>query len=166
MNQQQQLPAVVEREVQRRLDSEHLRLLSIFYYIQAGVSGLVGLYGILYIFLGLFGGSVGRPGEIFPTAMFVIMGAAILVVGLAMAAGNFVAGRSLTRRQNLVLLQVVAGLSCLNMPYGTALGVLTFMVLGRPSVKALFEGRDPYGEPLPTEPESGNWYRSQGGNGL
>jgi hypothetical protein len=95
------------------------------------------------------------------------MGAALLIGGLLGAALNLVAGRSLTRKQNLTLIQILAGLSCLHVPYGTALGVLTFMVLGRPTVKALFEGRDPYGAPppgTPGAPEEGNWYRSQGGS--
>lgn len=169
MNQQMQLPAVVEREVQRRLDSEHLRLLSIFFYIQSGISLFVGLYGILYIVMGLMGGSIGRPGEQFPMAIFIGMGVALLLGGILMAGLNLVAGRNLTRRQSLTLIQIMAGLSCLHVPYGTALGVMTFMVLGRPSVKALFEGRDPYGEPLggaAPESQDGNWYRSQGGNGL
>ena len=88
-----------------------------------------------------------------------------------MAGLNLVAGRSLTRKQNLTLIQILAGLSCLHVPYGTALGVLTFMVLGRPTVRALFEGKDPYGEGgsldnpnNPNDPNDSNWYRSQGGS--
>jgi hypothetical protein len=167
--QQEQLSSIVEREVQRRSDADHLKLLSIGFYIQSGISLLMGLYGLVYIGLGLAGGGVGRPGEAFPTAIFVWMGAALLIGGLLMAALNLVAGRSLTRKQNLTLVQILAGLSCLHVPYGTALGVLTFMVLGRPTVKALFEGRDPYGPPPtsgPNPPDDGNWYRSQGGSGL
>ena len=90
-------------------------------------------------------------------------------MGVLGAVLNLVAGRSLTRKQNLTLIQILAGFSCLNVPYGTALGVLTFMVLGRPTVRALFEGRDPYGPPPtngPNPPDDGNWYRSQGGSGL
>jgi hypothetical protein len=34
---------------------------------------------------------------------------------------------------------VVAGLSCLEFPYGTALGVFTFIALSRASVVRLFE---------------------------
>jgi len=35
---------------------------------------------------------------------------------------------------------IVAGLGCLAVPYGTLLGVFTFVVLGRPSVVRLFDG--------------------------
>jgi hypothetical protein len=34
---------------------------------------------------------------------------------------------------------VTAAISCLEVPYGTLLGVLTFMVMARPSVRALFD---------------------------
>jgi hypothetical protein len=33
---------------------------------------------------------------------------------------------------------VIAALGCLEIPYGTALGILTLMVLGRPSVVKQF----------------------------
>ena len=168
--QQQQQPAlsaIVEREVQRRLDADHLKMLSVGFYIQSGISLLLGLYGLFYIVLGLLGGSTGQPGERLPMMVFVGMGVGLLVIGLLMAALNLVAGRSMTRKQNATLIQILAGLSCLNVPYGTALGVLTLMVMNRPSVKALFEGRDPYGDPSspvpPTAPDDGTWYRSQGG---
>ena len=39
-----------------------------------------------------------------------------------------------------MLCQITAGLSCLEIPYGTVLGALTFVVLARPSVAALFRG--------------------------
>lgn len=47
--------------------------------------------------------------------------------------------RCLRLRKNYVFCQVVAGLSCVDIPYGTALGVTTLVVLGRPSVRDLFE---------------------------
>jgi hypothetical protein len=38
---------------------------------------------------------------------------------------------------------VVAGVSCLFMPFGTILGVLSLIVLNRPSVKLLFSAQEP-----------------------
>jgi len=32
----------------------------------------------------------------------------------------------------------MAAIACINMPFGTALGVFTLIVLARPTVKALF----------------------------
>lgn len=41
---------------------------------------------------------------------------------------------------------ISAALSCLGIPYGTLLGVATFIVLGRPRSEAMFEGAPlPYG---------------------
>jgi hypothetical protein len=34
---------------------------------------------------------------------------------------------------------VVAGISCISIPYGTVLGILTFLVLARPSIRAVFD---------------------------
>jgi hypothetical protein len=51
--------------------------------------------------------------------------------------------RCLRLRKNHALCQVVAGLSCIDVPYGTALGVITFNVLGRSSVRELFEPGEP-----------------------
>jgi hypothetical protein len=44
---------------------------------------------------------------------------------------------------------VIAGINCIFIPYGTLLGVATFMVLVRPSVQALFAAVPP---PLPAAP--------------
>lgn len=42
---------------------------------------------------------------------------------------------------------VVAGVSCLSIPLGTALGVFTFIVLSRPSIVRLFEEQSPLTTP-------------------
>jgi hypothetical protein len=44
----------------------------------------------------------------------------------------------MARRRRLMLCYVTAALACLQMPFGTCLGIFTFIVLGRPSVKASF----------------------------
>ena len=50
----------------------------------------------------------------------------------------FLGGRSLRRRDRYMFCLVVAGISCMLMPFGTALGVFTILVLLRPSVKQIF----------------------------
>ncbi len=45
----------------------------------------------------------------------------------------------LKRRTSRTFCMVVAAIGCLEFPYGTVLGVLTFIVLGRESVSRLFE---------------------------
>jgi hypothetical protein len=49
------------------------------------------------------------------------------------------AARALGRRRGRLLCQIAAAVSCLQMPWGVLLGVFTFMVLNRESVKQLFE---------------------------
>ena len=155
---------------QARQDEEHLRLLSLFYYVMAGIIGVTGLLFLFHIFMGLaiVGGTMGptsgvavapntfpgAPPTGFPTAsphpntmppsfgwLFVVMGAFALLASEVTAFLSFLAGRALAKREKKMLIQVVAGLLCLNVPLGTALGVFTFIVLGRPTVVPLFDSR-------------------------
>src|SRR5262249_34943356 len=52
---------------------------------------------------------------------------------------NFLTARALSRQCWRTLCLFTAAVSCIFIPYGTLLGVWTFMVLGRPSVRPLFE---------------------------
>jgi hypothetical protein len=59
-------------------------------------------------------------------------------MGLSLAICIAVAGRKLDRRTGHLYCLVIAGLECFFMPFGTVLGVLTILVLIRPSVKLMF----------------------------
>ena len=131
-------------------DAEHLRLLSIFHYIFAGITGLCGSIPLIYIALGLwmvsapanFGNSRGALPQTFDPAvgwLFVLVGGAIVLYSWGMAAALIYAGRCLVRREKHTFCLVVAAFSCLNTPHGTVLGVFTIIVLVRPSVKEMFE---------------------------
>ena len=50
------------------------------------------------------------------------------------------AGRYLLQRTHYTFCLVVAAIACLLMPFGTALGIFTIIVLMRPSVREMFEG--------------------------
>lgn len=137
-------------------DAEHLKLLAIFYYISSGLSCLGSLLGVFYAGMGLMipkmaassprsSGPAPFPQEM--TWMFFLMGIVIIVICLAMAVGNFLTARWLSARKNNTFCMVVAGLSCLFFPLGTALGVFTFIVLSRPSVAHLFEEQSPLTTP-------------------
>jgi hypothetical protein len=58
---------------------------------------------------------------------------------LSLAALLAVAGRRLKQRRSHTFCLVVAGLTCMNMPLGTVLGVFTLVVLTRPGVREAFE---------------------------
>lgn len=136
-------------------DLEHLRLLKLGYYVMAGMLGVFSLFSLLYIFLGgLFASGVipvkegARDDPRMMGLIFLGIGIAVLVIGLTLTGLTFLAGRSLRDRRRRMYCLIVAVLSCLQIPWGTVIGVSTIIVLNRPSVRALFEPR----AAAPTDP--------------
>jgi amino acid transporter len=130
------------------IDEEHLKLLSIGYLVSAGVAALFSLFGLLYVFLGVMMSVTlseaakkanESPSPVFVGLVFGIIGLVIFLLLIAMAILKFLTARCIQRRRSRVFCMVVAAISCLEIPYGTLLGVFTFLVLGRNSVKSLFE---------------------------
>lgn len=135
-------------------DEEHLRLLKLGYYIMAGMMGFFSLFSLIYIFLGGIFASGAIPvkdgSRDDPRLMGIIflgLGIGVLLIGLTATSLTYFTGRSLRDRRHRVFCLIIAALCCLQIPWGTAIGVCTFMVLGRPSVKAQFE---PHAPPPPT----------------
>src|SRR5262249_13693013 len=74
-----------------------------------------------------------KPEDLFKVLIwFYLIGA---VFFLACAVLNLLSGLFLRRRQNRTFSMVVAGINCLHIPFGTILGVMTLLVLGRDSVR-------------------------------
>lgn len=128
-------------------DTEHLRLLSIFHYVLAGVTALFSSFGLIHLSVGLMmlfspdkfmGGGHGEPPPPTVGLMFALIGGIFVLGGWSLATAIFLAGRFLRRRKHYLFCLVVAGLSCMFAPLGTVLGVFTIVVLMRPSVKLLF----------------------------
>lgn len=149
-------PPPLAPSFQMSQDAEHLKLLAIFYYISSGLSALGIVGGIAYAAMGLMiprmaarattsSGAPAFPQEM--TWMFLGLGILITVICLVMAVCKFLTARSLTNRKNKTFCMIIGGVSCLSIPFGTALGVFTFIVLSRPSVSALFEGQSPLTTP-------------------
>jgi len=199
-------------------DDEHLKLLSVFHYVVAGITALFACFPIIHLILGIaiLAGALegpfeehwddeetrepartvpaeappaeappldpgppepdapGPPGPgvrepddaaeahgyrstpargsrscpprfpgTFFGVMFVVFPAIFILCGWTLAVLLFIAGRCLARRKHHMFCLVIAGISCLFMPFGTVLGVFTIVVLIRPSVKALFQGYPP-----------------------
>jgi hypothetical protein len=131
-------------------DQEHLRLLKIGYYVLAGMTLFFSLFGLLYAGLGglLFSGVFPKAADPkndprFVGLMFLGLGLVFFVLGLAMATLFFVTGRSLGNHRRRTFCLVIAGVSCLYIPWGTAMGVCTILVLIRPEVKNMFEPQAP-----------------------
>ena len=128
-------------------DTEHLRLLSIFHYVVAGLAALFSLFPLLYTTIGavfIFASRHGtpKPGEELPPEflgwIFVGIGSFLFLLGIAMAICILIAGRCLSRHRFYSFALVMACVECLFIPFGTILGVFTIIVLSRESVKELF----------------------------
>jgi hypothetical protein len=128
-------------------DEEHLRLLRIFHYVYAGVTAVFALFPIVHVAMGIAivtgampasSGPGGPPPE-FLGWLFVGLGGIIILMGATIALASFFAGRMIGERRGRLFCMVLAGFNCLNMPFGTALGVFTLVVLSRPSVKQAFD---------------------------
>jgi hypothetical protein len=140
---------------QRKVDAGHLKLIGIFHLVLAGLS----IVGLGFIFLHwLFMDSIMSnpemwkqqpnqpppPKEFF--AMFkwfyLFMGGCVVLAGI----GNLISGWCIMKRRGRIFSLIVAGLNCLCFPFGTALGVFTFVILLRDSVVEVYEaaaGRPP-----------------------
>ena len=131
-------------------DEEHLRLLSIFHYVCAGTAAFFACFPLIYVVMGLvmifspesMGTANNRPPA-FVGGVFVCMGGILCLLGWAFALSILFAGRCIARRKCHTLCLVMAGISCIFMPFGTILGVFSIIVLIRPSVKALFDTTTP-----------------------
>jgi len=133
-------------------DLEHLRLLSIFHYVVAGITAFFACFPVIHLTVGLVmlfapvGAGQGQNGPPNDPAVlrligivFVIVATLVISIGWAIAVCIFMAGRFLSRRRHYMFCLVVAGIMCVIAPFGTVLGVFTIIVLMRPSVKPLFE---------------------------
>ena len=128
-------------------DEEHLRLLSILYYIWGGLTafGACFVCGYAVIAGGVLTAasqSHNGPPAFVGSLVFVIIGFVVLLIG-TIAGLTIWTGRNLARKRNYTFCFVIAALICLNVPLGTALGVFTIVVLMRPSVKQMFEEASP-----------------------
>ena len=131
--------------VQRAIDSEHLKLLALFHYIQGGFVACFAFFPLIYAFMGGFMLIVGsvetESAEQFPDVIgwffigFGVMGSLLII---AIAVLKIYAGWCISQRKNRIFCLVIAGLNCFSMPYGTALGICTIMVLLRPAVSEAF----------------------------
>ena len=136
-------------------EQEHLRLLSIFHSVVAGLAGLFALFPVIHLVLGLFfilgSKTLAGKGDPAPAILgwiFVIIAVVLITLGWVFAALVFTAGRFLAKRKHYMFCLVMAGIECLFMPFGTVLGVFTIIVLMREPVKELFIA-SPVRSPMP-----------------
>jgi hypothetical protein len=134
-------------ERQEIIDGEHLKILSICYYIYAGFNALFSLFGLFYALMGLMIGSAisrmpeqpNQPPPAFFAVIFGVFGLGMFVFLIVLGLLKFMVAGRLRRRRSRVFCMIVAGVSCVGIPFGTVMGVFTLIVLSRPSVKRLFD---------------------------
>lgn len=130
------------------VDQEHLRLLVIFHYVLAGITGLFGSIPLLHVAMGLFfvlnpetlaeGNPQGAPPAWFGW-IFVGVGGAMVLMGWTMALLTFFSGRFMAQRRRWLFSMVIAGIQCAFVPFGTVLGIFTLIVLQRDTVRRLYQ---------------------------
>jgi hypothetical protein len=126
-------------------DLEHLNLLSIFYYIVAGLN-LVGVC-LLSLYFFVIGGVLifapregpGSPPVEILAPLMIVIGGFVILLSLTMAVLAFFTGRFLKQRRHHLFCTVMAVIECLHFPLGTILGVFTILVLQRPRVQQMFQ---------------------------
>lgn len=133
---------------QRKTDADHLRLLAIFHFVIAGLAILgLGFLGLHYVLMHAIMSNpetwkpqkgAGPPPEQFFAMFkwFYLFCGALMVAG---GVGNLLSGLFIRRQINRLFSLIVAGINCLQFPFGTALGVFTFIVLLRDSVLERYE---------------------------
>lgn len=133
----------------RNIDADHLNLLSIFHFVVAGLACLgilflMGHFAMMHFFLtnqALWQDQKPPP----PPAFFKIFSVLIwfyLAMGswlLASAILNVLSGIFLRARKYRTFSFVVSGINCVQVPFGTVLGIFTIVVLARDSIRELYE---------------------------
>ena len=141
------------------VDEEHLKLLSLGYMVSAAMTAFSSLMGLWFMVMGgIMGATIsaagklpaknGQPPPAFLGWLFGGIGLGIFVVFLALAGLKLKVAFCIKQRKSRTLCMIVAAITCLGFPYGTALGVFTFIVLGRDSVMRQFV--DPSGVAITT----------------
>jgi len=132
-------------------DEEQLNLLSIFHFVVGGANAVFSCFPLIHFFIGMtivtgtFDGDDTVPQVV--GWLFVLLSLLFVLGGWALSALIVTAGLKLRKRKSLTFCQVVAGIECILIPFGTVLGVLTLIVLTRESVKTVFESR-PVAHPI------------------
>ena len=127
-------------------DLEHLKLLEIFHYIRGALACFFGLFGLIYVVIGVAvvllptKSSEAAPPLLFGGLFFVI---GLFWFGISEISGilSLIAGWRYRKQKGYYFCFIVAILECLTGLTGIALGVFSLIVLNRPSVKALLQGR-------------------------
>lgn len=136
-------------------DRAYLKVLSIVHYIWGGLTLLFSCFGLIYVVFGLLifsdapairaaftpatGPAIAPPMRLMGGMVAGMGGCMTIAFGL-LGVLTLVAGRRIAQRRSRIFCMVVAAMNCIWFPpLGTALGVFTFIMLSKDSVKMLYE---------------------------
>ncbi len=121
-------------------DISQLNSLALAYYIVGGLNALLGLFFLIPVAvgIGIVSGAIEFDAPPASGWIFVAVGLLVIAISEALSICMVITGKHLNRRTGYTFSFVVACISCTNTPLGTILGILTIIVLSRPSVKAAF----------------------------
>jgi hypothetical protein len=140
------LPLGLANQDQQRRDREHVKLLAIFHFVFAGLA-FVGIgflcmhYFIMHTAFSNPAMWKSQPPNMPPKAFldafiwFYLFMGVLLLTGLVL---NVLSGMFLLQKRNRLFSLIIGGLNCLQIPFGTVLGVFTILVLSRDSVRQLY----------------------------
>jgi hypothetical protein len=141
------VPEMIDR------DQEHLRILTMCYYLLAACTGFFSLLALLYVGFAAIALSgvvaANQSSNADPRAIgyiFAAFGIAGFLFGMGMALLYYLVARGLRDHRWSTFCYAMAAISCLYIPFGTAIGVCTILVLNRPDVKRLFSLAHPVPE--------------------
>lgn len=132
-------------------EEKYLTVLSVTHYVLGALVALLGCFPLIHLAvgIGLVAGDFPAPthGEAPPEGMldmmggfFIVIAASVIVMFWSLAAVMIATGRSLQTRRRHTFCLVVSFVESMFAPIGTALGVLTLVLLLQPTVRARFEG--------------------------
>jgi hypothetical protein len=127
------------------VDDGHLKAIVICHYVWGGLVMLLSCFFIIHIVMGVMmvkgqfptnGGPNAFPNQF--GYVFICIGSGAVLLGWAVGILTIISGRLIARRRCRMFSLVIAGVNCAWVPFGTLLGIFTFLVLLRPSVRALY----------------------------
>jgi hypothetical protein len=122
----------------------HLSTLSILHYVYGAFVCLSGLAALAVVLVGgilssdLVNEAGGDGVPAFIGGIIQTLGWTVLVIVEAWGIINILSGGWIASRRNRTGTQVVAAFNCLNVPFGLALGIFTFITLGDDDVKRAY----------------------------
>jgi hypothetical protein len=126
-------------------DLAHLDTIGILYYVLAGITAVFSLFPVIHLIVGIGMLTLpAQPGQPAHDAalvgwLFIAVAVALIGFGMTLAALFLMVARRLRQRRGYMFCVVVSAVSCLSIPFGTALGVFALIVLTKAPIKALFE---------------------------